>query len=45
MSQAGIPPARTQADLTPLQRKALLDALEYQHEETERQYERLRRNR
>ena len=45
MSQAGIPPARTQAEITPLQRKALLDALQYQHEETERQYERLRRNR
>ena len=39
LSQVGIPPAATQAELTPLQRKALLEALVLQHEQIERQHQ------
>ena len=38
LSQAGVPPARSQQELTRLQRKALLEALALQDRETERQY-------
>ena len=45
LSQAGVPPAASQAELTCLQRKALLEALVYQQEEMERQYRQASRRR
>ena len=39
LSQVGIPPAATQAELTPLQRRALLEALVLQQEQIERQHQ------
>ncbi len=46
LSQNGVPPAQTQTELTPLQRRALLEALVYQHEQQERAHrEAMRRHR